>query len=118
MRRSCGAQPYTGYDTLSDLAGSHRVLCIGFTGDAVTQVAADQLNRPQPEDVPKELREVLPKRLVPRGGHNTHCGHNDDVEENIKHNAESHTLPELNLGPIFSHHAVEHRKEDSEREVH
>ena len=60
----------------------------------------------------EELREVLPQGLFPGGGHNTHCGHDDDVEENIEHNTEGDTMPELDFGPVFRHHAIEHAEED------
>ena len=65
----------------------------------------------------EEFGEVLTEGLVPGGGHNTHCGHDDHVEEDVQDDTECGTLPELDLGPVLGDHAVEDREGNREGEV-
>ena len=65
----------------------------------------------------EEFGKMLTEGLVPGGGHDTHCGHDDHVEEDIQHDTKSGTLPELNLGPVLGNHAIEDREGNREGEV-
>ena len=71
---------------------------VRLVGDAVAQVAAEDFNDPQPDDVAEELREMFRKGLVPRRGDGAHERHEDDVEAHVDDDAEGGTLPELDLG--------------------
>ncbi len=86
-------------------------------GDAVAQVAAEDFNDPQPDDVAEELREVFRKGLVPRRGDGAHERHEDDVEAHVHDDAEGGTLPELDLGEALGEHTVDDCEADGEGEV-
>ena len=56
-------------------------LGVGLAGDAVAQVAPDDLDGPEPDRVAEDLGEVLLEGLVPRRGHGAHGRHGHDVED-------------------------------------
>ena len=85
--------------------------------DAVTHVAAEDFNSPQPDDVAEELGEVLREGLVPGCRDGAHQRHEDDVEGHVDEDAEGGTLPELDLGEALGQQAVDEREADREREV-
>lgn len=52
---------YNGHQlSRSDFTGLNGVFRIRFAGEAVAQIAAHQFDRPQPDNMTEELREVLP----------------------------------------------------------
>ena len=86
-------------------------------GDAVTEIATNDFNRPQPHDMTKCLGEVLFERLIPWSWDCTHGRHDDDVESNPDKQTKGSALPELDLRVLLSNQAVKNCKEDGKSEV-